>query len=64
MKKLVRIVVVIYIVVGVLLWLVHPRLTDAERLAVKTCDQIGIVPTVVMWPLYVNYYYGSGRVFS
>ena len=63
MRKLVTVVVVIYLAIGVLLALFHPRMTDTQRLIGTqkgiVCEP-NLIDVIVLWPYRVTYYYGGG----
>jgi hypothetical protein len=54
----------IYISIGVLLFLFHPRLDTTEQLVAtskgKSCDVESWWLLTRGWPFYLKYYYGGG----
>ncbi len=64
-KAIMRVVAAIYISIGVLLLLFHPRLDTDERLTEtatgkKGCEVDSVVLLTLGWPYFLKYYYGGG----
>jgi hypothetical protein len=62
-KTLFGFVIAAYVVMGVLLVIVRPQLDTMDGLAEtrtgRSC-QPNISATILLWPFYINYYYGGG----
>ena len=63
LRTIVRVAVAIYIAIGVLLVIVHPRLDTMDELqATRTgrrCDPQATA-VILLWPYYLNYFYEGG----
>jgi len=63
MRKLVTVVVGIYLAIGILLALFHPRMTDTQRLIAAqkgiVCEA-SLIDVIALWPYRLTYYYGGG----
>ena len=63
LRKMLGVAVAIYIAIGVLLVIVHPRLGTMDELqATRTgrrCDPQATA-VILLWPYYLNYFYEGG----
>jgi hypothetical protein len=54
---------VLYLAAGVILAIVHPRLSENEQLIARNtrhlCGSDNPVAIVLMWPVHAQYYYGG-----